>query len=273
MGASLQSASMPRTRLDIAVVENGLLPTRARAQAAILAGMVRVDGVKVEKPSHQVEAEAAIELAERPPFVSRGGEKLAGALDDFGIDVTDCDVLDLGASTGGFTDCVLKRGARSVIAVDVGYGQLDWALRNDPRVTVLERTNARHLTPDDLPRRPDLVVCDVAFISVATIWPSVVPLMADAFRAVVLVKPQFEVGRSRVGSGGVVRDPEAHRDAIIQVARAIDHGAAVIRGIAPSHLRGPKGNREFFIHADSGMSGSEGVDIASAATTACEVES
>ncbi len=263
---------MARIRLDLALVERGLLPTRARAQAAIVAGSVRVDGAKVEKPSHQVSEDAEISLAERPPFVSRGGEKLAGALDDFDIDVTGARVLDLGASTGGFTDCVLKRGAESVIAVDVGYGQLDWSLRNDPRVTVMERTNARHLTAEDLPYRPELVVCDVAFISVATVWPPVVPLLADVYRAVILVKPQFEVGRARVGSGGVVRDPEAHRDAIIHVARAMMAEGAIVRGIAASHLRGPKGNREFFIHADNVASASEGIDIETAATAACEVQ-
>ncbi len=264
---------MTRTRLDLALVERGLLPTRARAQAAIVAGAVRVDGAKVEKPSQPVTEDSDIALIERPPFVSRGGEKLAGALDDFGLDVTGARVLDLGASTGGFTDCVLKRGAASVVAVDVGYGQLDWSLRNDPRVTVMERTNARHLTAADLPYRPDLVVCDVAFISVATIWPAVVPLMDDLHRAVILVKPQFEVGRSRVGSGGVVRDPAAHRDAIIHVARAMTAEGTVVRGVFPSHLRGPKGNREFFIHADNAASAPEGIDIETAAMNACEVQS
>ena len=263
---------MSRVRLDVALVERGLLPTRARAQAAIVAGSVRVDGRTADKPSMQVDQDADIQMTERPPFVSRGGEKLAGALDDFDIDVTGCHVLDVGASTGGFTDCVLKRGAASVIAVDVGYGQLDWSLRNDPRVTVMERTNARHLVPGDIPYRPDLVVCDVAFISVATVWPAIAPLMADAYRAVILVKPQFEVGRARVGSGGVVRDPEAHRDAIMHVAHAMNAGGAIIRAIASSHLRGPKGNREFFVNADNDTARPGDLDIAAAASTAAEVE-
>lgn len=261
---------MARGRLDVAVVERGLLPTRARAQAAIIAGMVRVDGAPVDKPSHPITDASEITLTERPPYVSRGGEKLAGALEDFSVDVTGSQVLDLGASTGGFTDCVLKNGAERVIAVDVGYGQLDWSLRTDSRVTVMERTNARYLTPDDLPFRPDFVVCDVAFISVATIWPAAMTLLGEPCRALILVKPQFEVGRDRVGSGGVVRDPEAHRDAIIRVAQAMTAEGAIIRGVAPSHLRGPKGNREFFIYADTDRTVPDGIDIEHAAAVATE---
>ena len=240
---------MPRTRLDAALVERGLVPSRARAQAAVAAGQVRVNGHLVARPAAPVDADADLAVDAPPPFVSRGGEKLAGALEDFDLDVTGARALDLGASTGGFTDCLLQRGAASVVAVDVGYGQLAWTLRNDPRVTVLERTNARALTPQAVAPAPDVVTCDLAFISVQTVWPAVVACLTATHRALVLVKPQFEVGKGQVGSGGVVRDPALHAQAIERVAAALaDHGGRVL-GVAASRLTGPKGNREFFLHA------------------------
>jgi 23S rRNA (cytidine1920-2'-O)/16S rRNA (cytidine1409-2'-O)-methyltransferase len=250
---------MSRIRLDAALVERGLVPSRARAQAAVAAGQVRVNGALAARPAAPVDPDADLVVDAPPPFVSRGGEKLAGALDDFALDVTGARALDLGASTGGFTDCLLQRGAASVVAVDVGYGQLAWTLRNDPRVTVLERTNARHLTPDAVGEAPDLVTCDLAFISVETVWPAVAACLAGDHRAVVLVKPQFEVGKGQVGSGGVVRDPALHARAIERVAGALTAQGGRVLGVAASHLTGPKGNREFFVYG-CGPDGS-GADI------------
>jgi len=264
---------MARTRLDTALVDRGLAPSRARAQAAVVAGLVRVNGAVAGKPSVTIDDDAVVEMEARPPYVSRGGEKLAGALEDLDVDVTGAMAMDLGASTGGFTDCMLQAGAERVIAVDVGYGQLAWSIRSDPRVTVMERTNARHLTPDDLPYAPDLVTCDLAFISVATIWPAVAACAAEGFRALVLVKPQFEVGRARVGSDGVVRDPAAHRDAIIHVADAVSATRGVVTRVTPSRLVGPKGNREFFLLVRDADEGVGAIDIRSEATRVAEVES
>jgi 23S rRNA (cytidine1920-2'-O)/16S rRNA (cytidine1409-2'-O)-methyltransferase len=240
---------VPRTRLDTALVARGLFPSRARAQAAVLAGRVRVDGAAALKPGAPVPADAALAVAPAPEYVSRGGLKLAGALDRLDVDVSSALALDLGASTGGFTDCLLRRGASRVIALDVGYGQLDWRLRQDPRVHVMERTNARALAPGALPFAPDLVTCDLAFISVETVWPAVVTCLDPAYRALVLVKPQFEAGRGRVGSGGVVRDPAERAAAIRRVAAALEGAGGVVAGLTRAEPPGPKGNREFFLLA------------------------
>lgn len=238
---------MARSRLDAALVERGLVPSRTRAQAAVASGRVRVNGHVADKPSTHVDADATLVVETAPEFVSRGGEKLAGALADTGLDVTGVRALDLGASTGGFTDCLLQRGAAHVTAVDVGYGQLAWSLRTDPRVTVLERTNARTLTPDVVTPPADFLTCDLAFISVATVWPAASTCLTPDHRALVLVKPQFEVGKGKVPPGGVVRDPALHAEAIRTVAAAIRQRGGRIRAVAPSRLIGPKGNREFFL--------------------------
>jgi len=238
-----------RSRLDVALVRRGHFPSRARAQAAVMAGRVRVDGRAVDKPGTGVGEDAVLDVERPAEFVSRGGVKLANALDALGVDVAGASALDLGASTGGFTDCLLSRGAARVIALDVGYGQLDWRLRQDPRVTVVERTNARHLTPEALPWAPDLVTCDLSFISIGTVWSAVVPCLAPGWRAMVMVKPQFEVGRERVGSGGVVRDPRAREDAVRGVIEVIEATGGRVVGTADSGLPGPKGNREVFVHA------------------------
>lgn len=214
-----------------------------------MAGQVQVNGVRVDKPGSQVADDVHIEVERGQEYVSRGGIKLANAIDALGVDVAGASALDLGASTGGFTDCMLQRGAQRVIALDVGYGQLAWSLRQDERVHVMERTNARHLTPEALPWAPDLVVCDLSFISIGTVWGAVVPCCAAGWRAMVMVKPQFEVGRERVGSGGVVRDPKAREDAVQGVIEVIRHHGGAIEGVADSGLPGPKGNREIFIHA------------------------
>ena len=233
------------------LVRRGLFPTRSRAQAAVMAGRVQVDGRPVDKPGANVAEDAAVAVREGREYVSRGGTKLVAALDALGVDVAGASALDLGASTGGFTDCLLQRGAERVIALDVGYGQLDWTLRQDPRVHVMERTNARHLVPQDLPFAPDLVTCDLSFIAVGTVWGAVVPCLAPGWRAMVMVKPQFEVGRERVGSGGVVRDDAARADAVRGVIEVIAaHGGRVL-GTADAGLPGPKGNREVFVYAES----------------------
>jgi 23S rRNA (cytidine1920-2'-O)/16S rRNA (cytidine1409-2'-O)-methyltransferase len=231
-----------RKRLDVLLVERGLAESRAQAQALVMAGLVPGHA----KAGEQVDEEADL-VVERPPrYVSRGGEKLAHALDELAVDVTGRDALDVGASTGGFTDVLLQRGATRVIALDVGRGQLHERLRADPRVTVLERTNARELT--ELPFAPDLVTCDVSFISVRTALPPALALARPGWEALVLVKPQIEAGRADVGRGGVVRDPETHRRVLREVAEAALAWPAQTVGVVDSGLPGPKGNREFFLH-------------------------
>jgi 23S rRNA (cytidine1920-2'-O)/16S rRNA (cytidine1409-2'-O)-methyltransferase len=224
------------------LVERGLAESRAQAQALVLAGLVP----GFDKPGTRVDEGAALEVEAPPRFVSRGGEKLAHALDELGVAVSGKDCLDLGASTGGFTDVLLQRGAARVVALDVGYGQLHPRLRGDPRVTVLERTNARTLT--ELPYAPELITCDVSFISARTVLPPVIALAARGWEALVLVKPQFEVGRAEVGKGGVVRDPDLHRRVLREVAEAALEWGAETAGVVDSGLPGPKGNREFFLH-------------------------
>ena len=231
-----------KKRLDVVLVERGLAESRAQAQALVLAGLVQ----GYDKPGTPIDDAAELEVAATPPYVSRGGHKLANALDAFGIDVAGRDCCDVGASTGGFTDVLLQRGAARVIALDVGYGQLHPKLRDDPRVVVLERTNARHVT--ELPFAPELVTCDVSFISVGTALPPVLALAAPGWQALVLVKPQFEAGREEARKG-VVRDPDVHH----RVARAgragrRSSGRAETRGVVDSGLPGPKGNREFVLH-------------------------
>jgi 23S rRNA (cytidine1920-2'-O)/16S rRNA (cytidine1409-2'-O)-methyltransferase len=232
---------MAKKRLDILLVERGLAESRAQAQALVMAGRVR----GYDKAGQQVAEDAELELIAPPPYVSRGGGKLARGLDAFGVDPAGRDCLDLGASTGGFTDVLLQRGAARVVAVDVGYGQLHPKLRDDPRVTVLERTNARALTA--LPFAPSLVVCDVSFISVRLVLPPAFALAAPGWEAVVLVKPQFEAGRAEAGRG-VVRDPAVRARTVREVAEAALAWGARPAGVVDSGLPGPKGNREFLLH-------------------------
>ena len=233
--------SPPKKRLDNLMVERGLAQTRTQAQALIMAGRVR----GYSKAGQQVPDDAEIELTAKAPFVSRGGEKLANALDGLGVDPAGRDCLDVGASTGGFTDCLLQRGARRVIALDVGYGQLAQKLRDDSRVTVLERVNARELK--ELPFAPELVVCDVSFISLKLVLPPALALAAPGWQALVLVKPQFEAGKEEVGKGGVIRDPEIRRRVVREIAEASLDWHARVAGVVDSGLPGPKGNREIFI--------------------------
>jgi 23S rRNA (cytidine1920-2'-O)/16S rRNA (cytidine1409-2'-O)-methyltransferase len=233
-----------KRRLDELLVERGLAESRSQAQALVLAGRVRGH----TKAGEQVDESAELAVEGGPRFVSRGGEKLAGALAAFGVDVSGEDCLDIGASTGGFTDCLLQGGAARVIALDVGYGQLHPKLRDDPRVTVLERTNVRDLSCDELPFRPTFVVCDVSFIGLGKALPPALACAAAGWRALVLVKPQFEAGPADVGKGGVVRDPEVHRRVLDGVGADAARWGAQVLGVEPSPLRGPKGNREFVVH-------------------------
>ena len=255
-----------KRRLDTLLADRGLYETRSRAAAAVMAGDVRVEDRPARKPGEMVSEDADVRVTERQPFVSRGGVKLANALDAFGLDVAGRRALDVGASTGGFTDCLLQRGAASVVALDVAYGELHWTLRRDPRVTVVERRNARSLSPDELPYRPDLIVADVSFISLAKVLPAVLGCAAERFDCLALVKPQFEVGRERVGRGGVVRSADDRRAALVAVAEAArDDAGASVRGFASSGLPGPAGNRESFVWlAEGGRPGAAG-DLEAAA--------
>jgi len=235
-------------RLDVMLLERGLVESREKARALILAGQVLVDGQKADKPGHAVREGARIELLAQPRYVGRGGLKLEAALDHFGISAAGKVCLDIGASTGGFTDCLLQHGAARVYAVDVGTGQLDWRLRNDPRVVVAEQVNARYLSRDEVPEPVDLAVCDVSFISVTMILPAIVKLLAGNAEMVILVKPQFELRKQQVGRGGIIRDPELHQQAcqrIEDAVRQLDFQSAII----PSPVLGAEGNREFLLYA------------------------
>jgi 23S rRNA (cytidine1920-2'-O)/16S rRNA (cytidine1409-2'-O)-methyltransferase len=242
-----------KTRLDQILVERGLADSREKARALILAGSVLVEGQKSDKPGHAFPEHCRIEVAERLPYVSRGGFKLAGALDHFGIDVRGRVCLDVGASTGGFTDCLLQRAAARVYALDVGHGQLDWRLRNDPRVIVHEGVNARYLQPGDFPEKFDLAVCDASFISATLLIPAFAPLLSESGEMVILVKPQFEVGKEQVGKGGIVRDPELHRAACDRVRTAVEALRSIASmwtaSIIESPILGAEGNREFLLYA------------------------
>jgi len=246
---------VPKKRLDVLLVERGLAESRSQAQALVLAGRVRGH----EKPGEQVAEDAELDVEQPPPFVSRGGEKLRNALEALDVEIAGRDCADVGASTGGFTDCLLQAGAARVLAIDVGYGQLHPKLRTDARVTVLERVNARLLT--ELPFAPDLVVCDVSFISVTKALPPVLALARPGWEALVLVKPQFEAGRAEV-TKGVVRDAAVQRRVVGEVVEAARAWGAVTSGVVDSGLPGPKGNREFFVQLQHrpGESNPEDID-------------
>jgi 23S rRNA (cytidine1920-2'-O)/16S rRNA (cytidine1409-2'-O)-methyltransferase len=250
---------MPKSRLDALLVDRGLFETRSRAAAAVLAGDVRIgdDGRRADKPGQMVGPEVPLAVAEGPRYVSRGGVKLANALDAFGLDVAGRRALDVGASTGGFTDVLLQRGAAHVVAVDVAYGELHWRIRNDERVTVVERTNARSLERADLPYVPDLIVADVSFVSLRKALGAPLACAAERFDTLALVKPQFEVGRERVGKGGVVRSADDRRAALVAVGEwARDSMGVSVLGYASSGLPGPAGNQETFVWlAEAGRAG------------------
>lgn len=235
-----------KERLDVLLVELGLADSRQRAQRLIMAGQVAVEDRIVDKPGTRVLSSAAVRVKEGLPYVSRGGYKLAAALDAFGLVVEGRVVADVGASTGGFTDCLLQRGAARVYAIDVGYGQLAWKLQTDPRVVILDRTNARYL--ESLPERVDLVTIDVSFISLKLIIPRVLDWLQAGGQILALVKPQFEAGRHQVGKGGVVRDPDVHRAVLADLAHWTQNQDVGLMGLIPSPITGPAGNVEFLAH-------------------------
>jgi 23S rRNA (cytidine1920-2'-O)/16S rRNA (cytidine1409-2'-O)-methyltransferase len=258
-------------RLDLLIVERGLLPSRQAAQAAIMDGGVLVNGEKITKPGTPIEVSAQLQLTadwQGKKYVSRGGFKLERALEVFAVDVKGSICLDVGASTGGFTDCLLQHGAAKVYAVDVGYGQIDWKLRNDPRVVLLERANIRHLSPAELYKQDDeraaLCVIDVSFISLEKVLPACLQLLSDHSRLIALVKPQFEAGRQLVGKGGVVRDPSVHVQVLQQFVEACSHLHLPVQQITFSPIKGPAGNIEFLalLAGWSGEAGEQpGLDI------------
>ncbi len=239
-----------KKRLDQLLVERGLAESRAKAQAAIMAGLVFSGDKRLDKPGTPVAGDIALEMKGQPhPWVSRGGVKLAHALEEFAVDVAGKTAIDVGASTGGFTDVLLTKGAAKVFAVDVGHGQLAWKLRTDPRVVVMEKTNARHLTPADIPEPVDLVVCDASFIGLETVLPAAMALAKPGAALVALIKPQFEVGKARVGKGGVVREPELHAEVRARIAAWLPTQGWTVSGEGESPILGPEGNREFLIAA------------------------
>jgi 23S rRNA (cytidine1920-2'-O)/16S rRNA (cytidine1409-2'-O)-methyltransferase len=242
-----------KDRLDKVVFERGLAKSREAARGLILSGSVFVGDKKIDKAGAPVDRDAIITVASRPAYVSRGGVKLSGALDRFGITVAGWIAIDVGASTGGFTDCLLQRGAARVYAVDVGYGQLDYTLRQDPRVIVLDRQNIRHIKEGAIPEKADIITIDVSFISVELVIPALFPLLSERGEIVALIKPQFEVGKGSVGAGGIVRDPAQHQAVLDKISAKVrewekEGGGIGVKEIVPSPITGKKGNQEFFIH-------------------------
>jgi len=240
--------SSPKTRLDLAVLERGLASSRQRARALIMAGKIQVNDQPVDKPGTFIRSHDNITLkGQEIRYVSRGGLKLESALKTFDVKVQDRTCLDVGASTGGFTDCLLQHGARQVFAVDVGYGQFAWKLRNDPRVSLFERTNIRHLSAESIPVPIDLVVIDVSFISLKIVIPKVIDFLSPKGSIIALIKPQFEVGKGKVGKGGVVRDPRQHQTVIEDLTRFFKDANLASGAVIPSPIKGPKGNIEFLV--------------------------
>lgn len=257
---------MSKERIDVLLVQKGFFDTREKARKNIMAGLVFVDGVRVDKAGEKVDIDSEIEIKGNAiPYVSRGGLKLEKALLSFNINLKDKVTIDIGASTGGFTDCMLKNGAKKVFAIDVGYGQLAWELRNDPRVVVMERTNIRYVKPEDLGEFADFASIDVSFISLKLVLPVVKSLLKDEGEIVALIKPQFEAGREKVGKKGVVRDPDVHREVIkeiIDFAKSID---LTIKGLQFSPIKGPEGNIEYLLYLskniDNGIENTESLII------------
>ncbi len=242
-------SSRDKERLDTLLVGRGLVDSRQKARAVILAGVVLVEGTRVDKAGAMIGRDAEIAVTSPAcPYVGRGGMKLEGALADFGVDVRGLVILDVGASTGGFTDCLLRQGAGAVYALDVGYGQFDWRLRTDERVIVMERTNIRHARKTDFAREIDGAVIDVSFISLALVLPAVYGIIRTGGFVIALIKPQFEVGKKDVGKGGVVKDPEKHREVLERIAQTAREIGLTVVGSVQSPLIGPKGNKEFFIY-------------------------
>jgi 23S rRNA (cytidine1920-2'-O)/16S rRNA (cytidine1409-2'-O)-methyltransferase len=238
-----------KIRLDNLLLKKGLVPSRQKAQGMILAGLVAVNGEIFTKAGQRIDPNSNLAIVKNPaPYVSRGGLKLEAALDIFQVKVQDKIAIDIGASTGGFTDCLLQRGVKRVYAVDVGYGQLAWKLRNNPRVILLEKTNIRYLTPESLPEKVDLAAIDVSFISLTLVLPPVKNLLKQPGEILALIKPQFEVGKGEVGKGGIVKDPHKHEAVIQKIISFTEELGLISHGVIKSPLKGPKGNQEFFIY-------------------------
>lgn len=238
-----------KVRLDVLLVERGFWNSREKARRSIMAGEVFVDGKREDKPGTLVSPGAQVSVKKPEfPYVSRGGIKLERALMDFGVDVSGKVAIDVGASTGGFVDVLLRHGARKVYAIDVGYGQLAWELRQDPRVVVMERTNVRYVSPESFPERADIITVDVSFISVTKFLDRLRALLSPSGEAIILVKPQFEAGRDKVGKKGVVRDPAIHREVLMRVAAEAQNSGFYVAGVSYSPIKGPEGNIEFFLH-------------------------
>ena len=254
-----------KKRLDILVTERGLVESREKAKTLIMAGQVYVDGQKADKPGDTISEDAAVEVRGKGlPYVSRGGLKLEKAMREFGLQLQGRTCMDIGASTGGFTDCMLQNGAQRVYSVDVGYGQLAWSLRTDPRVVNLERTNARYLTREQVPEEIGFFSVDVSFISLTLILPAVRPLLAEHGQAVCLIKPQFEAGREKVGNKGVVRDKAVHEEVIEKIRSfALENGFSVL-GLTFSPVKGPEGNIEYLIYLERSEAPSQGEQVPSA---------
>ena len=240
---------MAKVRLDTLIFTQGLVESREKARAIIIAGEVRVNGTQIDKPGTKVDENAEFKIeTRRMKYVSRGGFKLEGAIKDFNIDFKDKAVLDVGASTGGYTDCALQNGAQKVFALDVGYGQLDWKLRNDPRVKVIERTNIRYFGPEDLGELVDIITMDVSFISTRLIYPILNSLLKENGEIICLIKPQFEAGKEKVGKKGVVKDPAVHQEVLVNCITSACQAGLNCVGISYSPIKGPQGNIEYFIH-------------------------
>jgi len=237
-----------KIRLDLLLVQKGLAESREKARAMIMAGLVEVNGVMADKPGRLIAPLSTLSIKKLLPYVSRGGLKLEAALDRFSVDVKDKVVLDVGASTGGFTDCLLQRGTKRVVAVDVGYGQFHWKLRLDPRVVLLEKTNVRNLEPGRVKEEPDGAVIDVSFISLKLVLPAISRLLKAQAFVIALVKPQFEVGKGQVGKGGVVRDPVLHQEVVDRLCAFFTELGWRVEGQIPSPVLGPKGNKEFLVY-------------------------
>ena len=250
-----------RERLDVVLVRRGLAPSRTQAQALVLAGQVRSGGQRLDKPGLRVAPEVPLEVLEGPRWVSRGGAKLEAALSRLSVEVAGRDAIDVGASTGGFTQVLLEAGAPRVVALDVGRGQLDWKLRRDTRVRVLEGFNARHLRLDALPWKPSLAVVDVSFISLRLVLPPLAACLAEPGDIVALLKPQFEVGRGQVGRGGIVREYALHREVLERMARFVEKCGWGLAGLCASALRGAQGNQEYFLHIVPSAPGLDGARI------------
>ena len=266
------SSGAPKTRLDQLLVDRGLADNRTRAQALVLAGRVTSGSTPLAKPGVRYSVDIEISVREGRRWVGRGARKLLGALDAFGIQTRDRIAIDVGSSTGGFTQVLLESGAKRVISVDVGRGQLDWGLRNDPRVVVMEGVNARYLSPDQISESPSLAVMDVSFISVERILPALAGCMREDGEIISLIKPQFEVGRGHVGKGGIVRDPALHREVLTRIVHFVRAAGWSLRGLCRSPITGTDGNREFFIHIElvPGASGLEASDLSTTITDLCE---